>query len=111
MSQPKQPQDHQQKKEKATVEKVDGGKLVTLRGVTVTVLDEALDDFELLEDLARIQNDERQRGLLPSVLRRIVGDDGYKTVMDGLRGDNGRVSVQSGVTWINDLFVALNPNS
>ena len=109
MSQVKQPEDRKPKK--PSIEQIDGARKVTVRGVTVTVLDEALDDFELVEDLAKIQFDEKQRGLLPGVLRRLVGDDEFKTVMDSLRGPNGRVRVQAGVDFIQDLFQALNPNS
>lgn len=109
MPSPKKPQDHQSKK--PSIEQLDGARKVTVAGIAVTVPDDALDDFELVEDLARLQADQSQGGLLPSILRRIVGDDGYRTVMDGLRGPNGRVSVQSGAEWIKGLFEALNPNS
>jgi hypothetical protein len=95
----------------AEVVQVDGGRQVTLRGITVTVLDEAIDDFELLEDLARIQNDEKQRGLLPNVLHRLLGDAGFRAVMDRLRGTNGRVPVKAGISFVEELFKALSPNS
>jgi len=111
MSNPKKPQDHLPKQEKPVVESVEGGKQVTLHGVVVTVPDEALDDFELLEDLGKIQADKKYTGLLPSILRRLVGDEGYETVMSGLRNEKGRVPVQSGIDFILALFQALNPNS
>jgi hypothetical protein len=112
MTAPRKPQDHQPKTEKPSVVPVDGGKEVTCRGVTVMVPDEALDDFELVEELGRVQfGDQTDRGRLPLILRRLVGDDGYRTVMDGLRGDNGRVPVQAGFDYVLELFGALNPNS
>lgn len=112
MSAPKKPQDHLEKVEKPKVVAVDGGKEVTLHGITVTVADEALDDFELVDDLSRVQFGEAQdRGRLPLIFRRLVGDDGYKAVMDGLRGPNGRVPVKAGFEFIQELFGALNPNS
>jgi hypothetical protein len=110
MTAPKKPQDHKPKD--PTVETVEGGKRVTCRGITVTIPDEALDDFELVEELGRVQFGEQQdRGRLPLILRRLVGDSGYKAVMDGLRGPNGRVPIQAGFEFIKELFGALNPNS
>lgn len=106
----KKPADHQPKAVKPTVEKVDGGREVTHRGFTVTVPDDAFDDFELLDDLRAVQVDqEAQR--FPGLLRRLVGQDGYKTVMDGLRNpETGRVSVEDGVEYIGALFEAIAPN-
>lgn len=110
MTAPKKPQDH--KKPKPTIETIEGGKKVTINGITVTVLDEVLDDFELLEDLAAIDSGgPKQQGALPLMLRRILGDEGRKTVVDGLRGENGRVKVEDGLGFIKELFGALNPNS
>lgn len=112
MTAPKKPQDHLPKTEKPKVEVVDGGRKVTLKGVTITVPDEAIDDFELVEELSRVQfGSKSDKGWMPSILRRLVGDDGYKTVMDGLRAENGRVPVQAGFEYIQELFKALNPNS
>lgn len=101
----KQPQDHLPKK--PTVEDVDGGKRVTLHGVTVTVPTEAIDDWELLEELDALDRGKGQK--LPSVLRRLVGDD-YSMVIDSLRGKNGRVSIARGTEFVTDLLGSLNPN-
>lgn len=111
MNQPKKPQDHLPKTETPKVETVDGGRAVTLRGIRVIVPDEAIDDFELLEDMARMGQEKARQGLFPSVLRRLIGDDGFKDVMTGLRGDNGRVAIADGMGFIKDLLAALNPNS
>lgn len=112
MTAPKKPQDHLEKVDKPKVELIDGGKQVTHRGVTVVVMDEALDDFELVDELSQVQfGSTADRGRLPIICRRLVGDEGYKQIMDGLRGPNGRVSVNDGFKFINELFGALNPNS
>lgn len=112
MPAPKKPQDHLEKADKPKVELIEGGKKVIHRGVSVIVMDEALDDFELVDELSRVQfGDTSDRGRLPLICRRLVGDEGYKAIMDGLRGENGRVSVQAGFQFINELFGALNPNS
>lgn len=96
----KQPQDRKPKD--------DGTLTATVRGVTVTVSKDAFDDFELLDDLNALENGSPQR--LPSVLRRLVGDQWGK-VMDGLRGDNGRVSAEDGAGFVGELMEVLNPNS
>ena len=109
MSEIKKPQDHLPKVEKPKVEKVEGGKKVTLSGVTVLVPDEALDDFELLDDLRAVDVD-KNASRLPALLRRLVGDD-YTLIMDALRNkETGRVPIQSGTEFIRDLMGALNPN-
>lgn len=105
----KQPQDRMEKKPK--VERLDGARAVTVSGVRVVVPDDAIDDFELLEDMAQMGRDEKKAAAFPAVLRRLVGDDGFTAVMDGLRGPNGRVKVADGMGFIRDLLAALNPNS
>lgn len=100
------PQDHQAPKPK--VEKFDWGKKVTLHGLTVSVANEALDDFELLDDLGRAE--DGNSGRVPSMLRRLLGDDAPK-VLEHFRGKNGRVPVSPVVEFIQDLFEAINPNS
>lgn len=100
------PEDH--KKATLPTKKVDGGYEVTGEKITVFIEEDALDDFELLEDLAELQNGKGSR--LPSVARRLFGDQ-HKNVMDAMRGENGRVSVQPVTQFINDVFAAINPNS
>jgi hypothetical protein len=82
---------------------------VSLRGIVVTVPEEALDDFEVLDDI-RAGQDSQDASRLPALLRRLVGDSDYRRVIDGLRGPNGRVSIEDGTTFVLDLFQALNPS-
>ncbi|MFB3980331.1 hypothetical protein [Microbacterium proteolyticum] len=123
----KAPQDHQPKTEKPKVETVEvdlpdgfdeddnpkyrkaSARRVTVSGVEVTVLEEALNDFELLDDI-RAAQDLNDGSRMPSLLRRLVGND-YSKVLDALRGPNGRVTVEAGSQFVWDLFKALNPNS
>lgn len=93
---------------KPKVETVDGESTVTIKGVTVTVEKDALDDFELLDDLAKMQDGDGAR--IASVAHRLFGDE-FKTVMDGLRGENGRVSVETASEFISELLAAISPNS
>ena len=97
------PQDHKPK-----VETKDGKSTVTIKGITVSVEKDALDDFELLDDLAKMQDGEGAR--IASVAHRLFGDE-FKTVMNGLRGENGRVSVTAASEFISELLSAISPNS
>lgn len=122
----KAPQDRQPKTVKPKVEKTevtlgegDDARTVPARRVTmpvapakditVIIADEALDDFEVLDDIRAVQ-DANDASRLPSLLRRLVGDQ-YRTVLDQLRGPNGRVTTSDGAQFVLDLFQALNPNS
>lgn len=77
--------------------------------IDVDVPDEALDDFEFLDDVRAVQ-DEEDASRLPSLLRRLVGNQ-YRDVLKALKGPNGRVTVESGSSFVMDLFGALHPNS
>lgn len=121
------PQDHKSKK--PSVKEVEGGKRVTFPDIqarthdgkviekdgnkvalSVTVTNDALDDFELLDDLRAIDVD-LNASRMPSLLRRLVQDD-YRSVMDALRDwKSGRVRIEPAQSWLRDLMEALNPNS
>lgn len=122
------PQDRQPKTEKPKVDTVEidihtgesaeNGKPTTrkvkarrvaIRGIVVTVPEENLDDFEVLDDM-RALNDNQDASRMPALLRRLVGDD-FRRVLDALRGENGRVSVEDGSNYVLELIRALNPNS
>lgn len=84
---------------------------VTVRDVEWTVPTEALDDFELLDDLNALdQHGDGTR--LPAVMRRFLGDDQFAKAMKLLRDPStGRVTVETGTVFFWDLMEALNPNS
>jgi hypothetical protein len=102
----KQPSDRKPKAE------TDADRTVTVRGVEVTLSPDALDDFELLDDLAELQrNQKRGASRVPSMLRRLAGDDGFRAVADGLRDPaSGRVPATVAVVFVFEVFQALNPN-
>ena len=101
----KQPSDHQPKKGGAN----DTDRKVTVAGREWTVSRDALDDFELLDDLGAIE--DGNAGRLPRVMRRLLGDE-YKDALDHLRDeDTGRVAVEPAAEFISDLLGGLNPNS
>jgi len=77
--------------------------------IDVDVPDEAQDDFEVLDDIRAVQ-DEQDASRLPALLRRLVGDQ-YRTVLKALRSPNGRVTMETGSEFVMNLFGALHPNS
>lgn len=114
----KQPQDRKPKDDKPKVDKVDitvgegddkrtiPASRVAIRGVVVTVPHEALDDFEVLDDMRALQ-DEEDASRMPALLRRLIGDD-YKRVLNALRDPStGRVKVEDGTKFVWDLIGAL----
>jgi hypothetical protein len=89
----------------------NGDRVVTLDGLDLTITKEAADDFELLDLLARAER-EQNPALLPELLRRLVGEDGFRTVLDHLRDpETKRVRIQPTIDFINRILAALNPNS
>lgn len=115
MAAPKKPQDHKPKIEKVEVTVGEGesartipARRVTIRGITVTIPDEAFDDFELLDELSQLEDQKANR--FPAVAKRLFGDE-YRMVLDGLRDKTtGRVPLEAAAEFIRDVFEALNPN-
>lgn len=99
------PQDHLPKKDKT-----GGDRTVTVRGQQWTIPADALNDFELLDDLSQVDvNGDVSR--LPSLLRRLLGDQ-FRAAMNTCRDENtGRVTVESGADFTREVMEALNPNS
>lgn len=122
--QAKKPADRKPKK--PTVRDVDGGKEVTFHDLVVkdragrAVLDDqeqptklkvvlefdALDDYELVEELAQL---DARADLVPSVLRKLVGDqaDG---VVNAHRDERGKAKFSEVRNWILQLLGAFNPS-
>lgn len=120
----KQPQDRKPKQEKPqeaetksvqTKFKRDGRELdgfaVTLHGITVYVPIEAINDFELMDDLNRLQSgDVRNVTSVASVLRGFIGED-FKPAMDAIRDpETGRVTIEAGTRFLFDVIRGINPN-
>ena len=97
----RKPADHLPKK--------DAARTVTVRGAQFDVPADALDDFELLDDLSELENGQAQR--LPGVLKRLIGPDQFRKAMDLLRGESGRVSTEDGAKFVSEILEAVAPNS
>lgn len=100
----KKPQDHKKPEPK------DGKIVVTVSGHDYTIDADVIDDFELLDDLARLEDGAAQ--LLPSILRRLVGPEGFKAAMEALRDpDSGRVRIEAGAELVGKIIEAASDPS
>lgn len=82
---------------------------VEFEGTEWQVTANALNDFELLEDIDAIDSGNPAR--LPKVLRRMLGEDQYRKALDALRDEDGVVRVEKGVEFFYAIAAAVNPNS
>lgn len=100
----KKPTDRKPKAEKAP-EKIKR----TVNGIDVSIDAEALDDFELMDDIARIEEGDITRAT--AVLRRLLSDDDRRALLDSCRNDAGKITIEAGVNALQALLEAENPNS
>jgi hypothetical protein len=102
------------------------GRSVTLHGITVTILDTALGDFETVDDLSLLGEafEASQRGggsedlfmaatnRVSPLLRRLVGYEGSREVLTTLRYENdGKVEFHHAMEFVAEIMAALSPNS
>jgi len=105
----RKPADHQEKQTEPKVTKVAGGHRVEYLGASAVVRDEALDDYEMLDELVRMQNGDGT--IVPSLLKRLLGDD-YQAVLDGLRDpESKRVKLTEVTAFLMAVLGTINPNS
>ncbi|MDO4383884.1 MAG: hypothetical protein Q4C18_05265 [Eubacteriales bacterium] len=71
-------------------------------GFEVEIPDENLDDYELLEDLAEL--DEDDYGKIVSVYRRLLGKDQYKALKEHIRNESGRVPATEMMDTLEEIF-------
>lgn len=74
----------------------------TASGFAFAITDEALNDWELVEDLTRI--DAGQPGTMVSAVRRLLGEDGYKALKEHCRTSSGRVGAAEMLRELEDIF-------
>lgn len=100
MAAPKKPQDRKPPAD-APIE-------IEVRGTKFAIDRDALDDFELLDDLAQVEEGKAQR--LPALLRRLLGDQ-YKSALNLLRDEeSNRVSLDDGSNLVREIFEAIDPS-
>lgn len=82
----------------------------TARGREWTIPLDAVDDFELLDAFVQLQDTENV-ALVPYIMRRMLGNQ-WRDAMNLLRDkETGRVGLQAGMEFTQELMGALNPNS
>ena len=102
-AQAKKPQDRKKKAEDPNDDRV-----VVIRGVEVDLPADALDDFELLDDISELEHGNGAR--LPRILRRLAGDS-YRDLLDAVRDEQtDKVSLEAGGSLVEELLEALDPN-
>lgn len=81
-------------------------------GYTVKVAEDNLDDYELLEDLAKIDGaeDDIPMNAVISATMRLVGGKQYKKLKEHLRDKAGRVPASKMLEAIQEVLTGLNEN-
>ena len=101
----KQPTDRQ---EKAT--EPSSIRTATVRGVDVQLDTDLLDDFELMDDIARVEDGDVTRAT--KVLRRLLSDEDRAALMETARDPiTKRIDIQAGMVVVQELFGTFDPNS
>ncbi len=79
-------------------------------GYIIGVAEESLDDYELLEDLAKIDGaeDDVPMSAVISATTRLVGESQYKNLKEHLRDDAGRVPATKMLEAIQEVLLGLN---
>lgn len=98
----KKPQDNKPKLPKGTILNA------TVDGIDVTLTQDVLDDFELLDDFAELQNGNNAR--IVSAMKRMFGED-YARILEELRDESGKVKASRAMGFFVDVMKAANPNS
>lgn len=76
----------------------------TKSGFEAELNDDALNDMELLDDLAAMQSNNILS--MPRVVHRLLGADGTKKLYDHLRTEDGRVPVDAVGNAIGELLAS-----
>lgn len=74
----------------------------TKSGFEFQLEDDALDDYELLEELCDIDNGEITK--IPHVSVMLLGNDQMNALKEHIRGENGRVSAKKMAGEIGEIL-------
>lgn len=77
---------------------------VTVRGITLKIKKDVVDDIEVVELLGDIQ--EGDIFAFPKLARLMFGEDGYQKVKEGLARKDGRTRVTDVFDFFTEVFVA-----
>ena len=76
-------------------------KIKTSSGVTCTIKPECLEDMELIELLAKLDDEPLT---ITKILDKILGEDMKKKLYDHVREKSGRVPVQAVSAELSEIF-------
>lgn len=80
-------------------------------GYELKIADENLDDYELLEDLTKIDSsDDAPMSAIISATTRLLGKNQYRELKEHLRDDAGRVPASSMLEAIQEILIKLDEN-
>lgn len=97
--------------EKPVVTQTDGSFTVEYKGFKAVVGPDALNDFELLDDLVSMDEADGYTRL-PGVMKRLFGKERFKEALATLRDpETGRVSVAAADWFLGEVLSGLNPTS
>lgn len=74
----------------------------TESGFQYTLPPDAIDDYELLEDLSNVDNGDASK--IPVAARRLLGDAQLEALKNHVRKENGRVPATKMVEEITQIF-------
>lgn len=77
-------------------------------GFEVEIPDENLDDYELLEDLVELDEDDENYGKIVSVYKRLLGKEQYKALKEHIRNESGRVACTEMMDTLREIFEIQN---
>ena len=73
----------------------------TSTGFEFDIEDERLDDMELVDIMAEIDENPL---LMPKLCKMLLGDEQKKRLYDHLRSEDGRVPIEATTTAIQEIF-------
>lgn len=85
----------------AAEDKLSGAVKVTVSGIDVTVKPVVLNDIDVIDALAEIEDGNILK--LPKLLKLVFGED-WKRIKDGLRNEDGRVEAGIATQFFLDVF-------
>lgn len=77
----------------------------TNSGFEFDVSKDALDDYELLEDLADVS--DGKEGKIVNVIRKMLGEEQKARLKEHLRDERGKVAASKMIQEIKEIFEAL----
>lgn len=78
----------------------------TSSGFEFELEDEVLDDYELLENLRKV--DEGDNGCLIKVVDQLLGEEQKKRLKEHVRTEKGRVSAKKLLEEVSEIFQSCN---